>query len=1518
MTRILKINLAKKKRKLFFYSWLLLFLITGIWFFGFSKNIAQAQTLNINDVNTTSLTSNSVVITWTTTDADGKDVNADSRVNYGTTSSYGSSVYSLAKTNIHVMTVGGLNSSTTYHFQVVSSYKINEGTANEETIQKSSTDRNFTTTSGTGETNAPTVTTISIDATVDSATFTVTTSKQANITITYWPPSGSQNSVSEPAGSYALNHSLNISGLLRDTTYTYFIKSVDSSTNWSNTANFTFKTPLSGTDHIFTTGQCEGNVEIGACVGDFYCSAGSARLIHDCTKCNFNCSAGSTCRSGGDCSVDPALTGSAYQCNDSTTCYDNGGFTTPADANCYASWPKCNANVVLKVKRDRECSKWLTCKTSLTVTNPKTNKKENLCYQLTACNSLSSSGECNNYIDMPAENQTYKTPEDIAKIKNLTGSIVAGLDWHQQSGDQIIQGYFPWSAMSEEGSYIPELNINGNFEKINSKYNPCDTETATTTPCDKNKYDKRPWENSPGSYKKDGNSVSSDIISVIEDPQDSSRFNHVLEVNPLLTTEAVQSGARAIVGSTSTASTYAVSMKLRAASSGDQKISVRFRTALITRQCSKESTTKSGEECNTDSDCPSGVCEETITSSGTIEMAKQCSKESSTPGLACKKDGDCPGGTCQDLVLTAGWKEYAFEAEGTGGETYLEIVSISDPRGIFYVDDVTIKPILKVSADVKLPRSCRLYPKEDSLYCEYSDKDTGIYYKGWYGYCLEKDSQNPNLCLSWWPVDLLSGESDIFGNEVAAGYTDRTPLYYCAESKGKSGQYSAITTRADWCNSPDCPDFFSPTKECKCPDQDKLFGAVDGSGVTFWIPPGPDETVYKNYEIDKIALTAYPWNFGAAPNADLLFLTAPNWETTVCCDKGQCYKGGVAGCPADYITMSSLYGNSSGCNNLSIPGTADNRNGFSVKAGFDPATGAFNGLLYTMCHDMAGNGGIFFNTTFYAGEVCTKIVKVVSGPTNKAWASRVSKASKYKVPGLNYTYGSDYAPFGGALVDDPQDQPEIWGSPLFAEAPMNDPNREKTLSQVRSGSPYSCMGNCSGKTCVGGTNDNKACKVDKDCPAPTGEPEKHGVCVGVGTCSNSLTACRDDSQCGGGLAVCIGGGASYQNLTTMSPWWSGPLEYGRCTLSQTKACSQNSDCAGVGSCDFQKKCANSSNPGATCSVNSACPNGTCAYPDEFVCVKVDPPAPQAQFSGKPCWSSTDCGGASCASRYADARLERLFAEAYGVWDLDPTTGKYVAEDWGSGSTSNVGWKAPSAVCPAGQRPAFPNDYCGIVPRVKNIKLSAGLSAEKESNNKIEVNTKSVNVYLQFNTEADAEQLPLKTIYIRWGDEPGKCDGGVNKGNKCTVHEDCPDSYCNRVCFGGAKSGQYCSSDFDCPGAYCSPNYKSHPFGFAPRSDPAKPHIYTHAYQCDKDLCVFYPKIAIEDNWGWCSNYPEKRPTWLEDVWPRSDKDYCANPTDLTLWDPVSSCPGGNCVDGICDAGKNQGRKCEALQVTLNP
>jgi hypothetical protein len=134
-----------------------------------------APTLNINGVLATSTSPTSEKITWHT------NQNSDSLVNYGLTSSYGSSVYDPALTKNHLLALTGLTSATVYH------YKVTSKTAGGASV--SSQDYTFTTqvavaSSGvsTPDTTPPTVSISSptSGATV-SGTITVSASASDNV-----------------------------------------------------------------------------------------------------------------------------------------------------------------------------------------------------------------------------------------------------------------------------------------------------------------------------------------------------------------------------------------------------------------------------------------------------------------------------------------------------------------------------------------------------------------------------------------------------------------------------------------------------------------------------------------------------------------------------------------------------------------------------------------------------------------------------------------------------------------------------------------------------------------------------------------------------------------------------------------------------------------------------------------------------------------------------------------------------------------------------------------------------------------------------------------------------------------------------------------------------------------------------------------------------------------------------------------------------------------------------------------
>ena len=85
----------------------------------------------ISDIGASNITTDSATITWIT------DQQADSLVEYGTTTSYGSSASDTAMVTSHSITLTGLVPGTTYHFKITST--------NSYGFSSSSGDETFTT-----------------------------------------------------------------------------------------------------------------------------------------------------------------------------------------------------------------------------------------------------------------------------------------------------------------------------------------------------------------------------------------------------------------------------------------------------------------------------------------------------------------------------------------------------------------------------------------------------------------------------------------------------------------------------------------------------------------------------------------------------------------------------------------------------------------------------------------------------------------------------------------------------------------------------------------------------------------------------------------------------------------------------------------------------------------------------------------------------------------------------------------------------------------------------------------------------------------------------------------------------------------------------------------------------------------------------------------------------------------------------------------------------------------------------
>ncbi len=132
-------------------------------------------------------------------------------------------------------------------------------------------------------------------------------------------------------------------------------------------------------------------------------------------------------------------------------------------------------------------------------------------------------------------------------------------------------------------------------------------------------------------------------------------------------------------------------------------------------------------------------------------------------------------------------------ASGETATTNLEI-AVSGSTAV-EIDNVSLKPVLEVrKEDEVIGRTCRAYPSADAEQCEYTEP-SGAVYKGWKGYCVESDPTDNHRCITWWPLDYLTGEEPIV-SRTQAGYDGKSNVYHCLVSKGLENP--GFCNEADW------------------------------------------------------------------------------------------------------------------------------------------------------------------------------------------------------------------------------------------------------------------------------------------------------------------------------------------------------------------------------------------------------------------------------------------------------------------------------------------------------------------------------------------------------------------------------------------------------------------------------------------------------------------------------------------------------------------------------------------------
>ncbi len=175
----------------------------------------------------------SATITWTTDEA------SNSFVEYGLTTSYGSSTSDSSYVTNHSLSIVSLSPNTTYHYRVASTDRVGNGPTY-------SGDATFTTSAGASPviTSGPQATNV----TGTSATILWTTDEPSDSTVEYGLTSSYGNTTSNSA--LVTQHQVQLTGLTPNTTYHYRVLSTDGCGQG----------PTISSDFQFTTGPAEKDI----------------------------------------------------------------------------------------------------------------------------------------------------------------------------------------------------------------------------------------------------------------------------------------------------------------------------------------------------------------------------------------------------------------------------------------------------------------------------------------------------------------------------------------------------------------------------------------------------------------------------------------------------------------------------------------------------------------------------------------------------------------------------------------------------------------------------------------------------------------------------------------------------------------------------------------------------------------------------------------------------------------------------------------------------------------------------------------------------------------------------------------------------------------------------------------------------------------------------------------------------------------------------------------------------------
>ncbi len=694
--------------------------------------------------------------------------------------------------------------------------------------------------------------------------------------------------------------------------------------------------------------------------------------------------------------------------------FDASSLTFDADQNSTdcsnpnQSTTLCDSNRIIKTRKDRICEDWLYCKSSTTVYNSNTAKQNDICLDLGRCNEMDETGRC---ISAPFENDPVNltfNKGNIANLSYLTGYSKAGFDW---GNGNVVEGYYPSSQMEQLGSLA--VVPNGSFESADASGKPVAWYADDSALFDQ------------GSYG---------VLTSLSQMQ-----NALLSTNIVLPPDG-----RAFFGMKPSSDILVHS----------PMISVFPNTEYVLSAAVDTSKMFGGEAAIQVAEFDANGAQYLAPEKNSLIQQK-----SSIPWQRASHLWKTGSKTSQIQIYLV-----TTNTAKTGD------VQLSD---LVFFDDIELSSALLTRESKKSYESsydslvyagkdCRLYPDESASTCEYFSED-GTLKHGWYGYCLEYDPTNPNACLTWWPVDQVSGDSADSNTSLA--YRSRIPLYMCMEMQQYTNDYIAETI-IDFNSTSDCV----PAGQYSWTDgyakglykneiQSIIILAQEGASFSSktlnekgsWTNIA-EQKVYK----DKSSETFYDvfstncsdgttdYDEIATCNCNENLEDEAQWghcsnDSPENSNEGHwCFPDTMDTGGVDWGCKDEESGEDF-CNIVE-----DQNYGIGFKAIF---TGGVNPRfshieVVAQGHGTTATGSIPFRAQVQfvlSDRFCSTVAEVVSPyGENQSWASRLDSVNKYEVPELKYTYSTDYRPFGGLVPPNPVEIPEDWDAVPGTSVCSND------------------------------------------------------------------------------------------------------------------------------------------------------------------------------------------------------------------------------------------------------------------------------------------------------------------------------------------------------------------------------------------------------------------------------------------------------------------------------------------------